>query len=77
MYIKVDVTTDAKEERFVKKGDDNYAVSVREKPRQNLANRRILELVRENLAAGEKRAEIKIVSGHHSPKKIISLELHI
>lgn len=73
MYIKVKVKAGAKEEKFVKKSDDHFEVSVKEPAERNLANTRVLELVREYFKVYDK--EVRIVSGHHSPGKIISLDI--
>lgn len=73
MYIKITVVTGAKEEMLTKTGEDSFDVSVREKPEQNMANKRVLELIRQ--AFGEEAGQIRIVSGHHSPNKIISVDL--
>ena len=73
MYIRIDVTTEAKKESVEKTGTDSFNISVREKAERNMANRRILELVRKEF--GGKGVIAKIISGHHSPRKIISIEL--
>ena len=69
MYIKVHVVTESKQEVVTEK-DDLLYVSVREKAQQGLANRRMLELLRARFGT---RTEIRIVSGHHSPHKIVSI----
>lgn len=71
MYIKVKVSAGAKKEKFIKKSDDHFEISVREPAERNLANKRVLELVREYFTGYNKA---KIVGGHHSPSKIISLD---
>ena len=71
MYIHVKVTTEAKREEFNKKNEDHYEVSVREPAERNLANTRVLELLAINLHIPESR--IRIVNGHHSPTKLISI----
>ena len=72
MYIKVDVRTEAREETISKTASDSFFISVREKAEQNSANRRMLELIRREF--GGRGVAVKIVSGHHSPRKIISVE---
>lgn len=72
MYIKVEVHADAKKEIVEKRGDDSYFIAVRQKAEQNQANRRVMELIKSEFA--DKRIIIKIVSGHHSPHKILSIE---
>ena len=72
MYIKFRVHAGHHTERVVKGSDTAYEVWLREPAEQNQANRRVLELVRELYPAAR---GIKIVSGHHSPGKIISVEV--
>lgn len=71
MYIKVKVTTGAKREKIVKKSDDHFEMSVKEPAERNLANKKIVELLRDYFKVYN---SIRIVSGHHSPSKIISLD---
>lgn len=73
MYIKVEVLVGAKEEYVKKTGSDSFVISVREKAEQNSANRRVLELIRREL--GGRGVLIKIISGHHSPRKILGVEM--
>lgn len=70
MYIKVKVVTESKIEKFQKITDDSFKVSVREKAEFNLANKRVIEILRENFSS----KSIKLVSGHHSPSKIFSID---
>lgn len=69
-YIKVQVLSGSKKEAITEKGDVLY-ISVREKAKQGAANRRMLELARVHFGAGRR---VRIVSGHHSPHKIISVD---
>jgi uncharacterized protein (TIGR00251 family) len=71
MYIKVKASTGAKKEKFLKKSADHFEISVKEPAERNLANKRIIELVREYFKVYN---NVKIISGHHSPSKIISLD---
>ncbi len=71
MYIKVHVVAGAKKELVTKRGPDSYDISVREPAERNLANRRVLELVAREL--GLSVGKVRIVSGHHSPSKILSV----
>ena len=71
MYIKIKVTTDAKKEKLVKKSEDHFEISVKEPAERNLANKKIIELLRDYFKVYN---SVKIVSGHHSPSKIISLD---
>ena len=72
MYIKVRVKTDAKKEKIAKKSEDHFDIDVRESAERNLANKRVLELVRDYFKVYN--GKVRIVSGHHSPSKIISLD---
>ena len=71
MFIKVKVTTDAKREKIVKKTNDHFDISVKESAERNMANKKVIELLREYLKVYN--GEVKIVSGQHSRSKIISL----
>ncbi len=70
MYRKVHVVTESKKEVIAEKDDVLY-VSVKAKAEQGQANKRVLELLRAKFGA---RTRVRIVSGHHSPHKIISVE---
>lgn len=69
MYIKVKVVPDAKEEKIEQLKDDEYRIWVKVPAEHNRANIRILELIR-NLY---KDTSVRLVSGHHSPSKIIAV----
>lgn len=71
MYIKVKVTTKARREGIEKKTKDSYNIEVKEPAEQNLANRRVCELIAGEFAVPVKA--VRIVSGHHSPSKILSV----
>ena len=74
MYIKVKVTAGAKKEKFVKKTKDHFDVSVKEPAERNLANKKVVELVRDYFKVYN--GEVRIVSGHHSPSKIINIDIN-
>ncbi len=73
MYVKIRVKASAKEEKFVQKTYDHFEISVREAAERNLANGRVLELVARHfkLPIGK----VRIISGHHSPSKILSVDI--
>lgn len=71
MYIKVKVTPEAKKEKFEEIRDDLFEISVKEKAKQNMANKRVQELIARHF--GIMKGEVKIISGHRSPSKIISI----
>lgn len=72
MYIHVRVLADAKKERVENVGENRWRVDVTEPAKQNLANRRVVELLAAQYHTTPGR--IKIVSGHRSPSKILSLQ---
>lgn len=71
MYIRVRVSAGAKKEVFKRASEDSFLVSVKEPAEQNLANKRVLELVAHHFGISQRA--IRIVSGHHSPGKILSI----
>lgn len=70
MYIKVRVKTKQKNDSFVRISDSLYEVSVKEKPQNNEANLKIKALLQDYF----KTSHIKLVSGHHHPIKLFSVE---
>lgn len=71
MYIHAKVTTGVKKEIFKIKNDDHFEISVREKAERNLANTRVIELVALHFKIPE--SHIRIINGHHSPSKLLSI----
>ena len=65
MYIHV-----RKVESIVQISDTKFEVSVKEEAKQNRANTRMIDLIKEYFKANK----VKIVSGHHSPSKLLSVE---
>lgn len=73
MYIKVKVIAGAKKEEIIKKKSDTYIISVKEPAERNLANRRICQIIAFLFEINIKN--IRIISGHQSPSKILSINL--
>ena len=71
MYIRVSVSAGAKKEVFKQVKNDSFLAAVKDPPEQNRANKRVLELVAAHFGILPK--QIRIVSGHHSPGKILSI----
>lgn len=70
MYVKVKIIAGARKELITKDSIDHYSISVKEKAENNNANRRLLEIMH-----GEyPNTIIRLISGHHSPSKILSIE---
>jgi uncharacterized protein YggU (UPF0235/DUF167 family) len=72
MYVKVRVTAGAKVELLKKKTEDSFVLSVREEAKQNMANRRVKTLLARHFEVPQNK--VRIISGHHSPSKILSVE---
>ncbi len=73
MYIKVRVKADAKHELVTKKARDHFEIFVKEKAERNMANRRVCELIAREYVIPI--GKVKIISGHHSPSKILSVDV--
>lgn len=73
MYIKVKVVASAKKEIIKKISNDTYHISIREPAERNLANKRICELM--SLIYTVNIKAIRIISGHHSSSKILSINI--
>lgn len=71
MYIRVRVSAGAKKESFEVSSSDSFLVSVKEPAEGNQANTRVLEIIAEYFDVLPK--QIRIISGHHSPGKILSI----
>lgn len=72
MYVRVTAHPGAKKEKILKESETEFTISVKEKAERNLANRRIVEIIAEELNTEVKR--VRIISGHRSQRKIISIE---
>jgi uncharacterized protein (TIGR00251 family) len=72
MYIKLKVFPDQKKETFAVVGENRFEVRVRVPAERNLANTRVIELTAEHFGVSVK--QVRIISGHHHPSKILSVE---
>ena len=72
MYIKIKVTPNAKKEKFERKQEDFFEIAVKEKAKQNMANERAREIIARYF--GIIKGKVRIISGHRSPSKIISVD---
>jgi uncharacterized protein YggU (UPF0235/DUF167 family) len=70
MYIKVKIIAGARKEKIEKVSLDHYNISVKEKAENNRANDRLLEIMRKEYP----NTIIRLISGHHSPSKILSID---
>ena len=69
MYLKVRAHPGAKAEKIVEKPDGSLEIWTRAPAERGLANKRIVEIVRER--SGNPAGGVAIVSGHTSPSKIL------
>lgn len=72
MYVRVEVYAGTKKEKISIIGENRLEIKVKELAERNLANHRVREIVAEHY--GVLVTEAKIVAGHHSQRKIISIE---
>lgn len=70
MYLKLKVIPDSKQEKVEQMKDDEYRVWVKAPAERGLANTRVLELMRELYP----NKRVRLVSGHTSPSKIVSID---
>lgn len=73
MFIKVKVQAAAKREMIKQKNKDTYVISIKEPAERNLANKRVCEIVA--ISFGVLTQNVRIISGHQSPNKILSINL--
>lgn len=69
MYLKIKVIADSKQEKVEQIKSDEYRIWVRMPAENNAANNRVLEIIRGMYPA----TSVRLVSGHHSPSKIVSI----
>lgn len=72
MYIKVTVTPKAKKAMLEEVSADHFKVSVKEPAERNLANRAVVLSIARHFKVPQ--GKVRIVSGHHSHSKILSLD---
>lgn len=73
MYIKIRVVTDSKKELLTKVSEDHFSATVKEAAERNMANKRVMQLVAAHFAVPPNK--VRIISGHHSPGKILSVDV--
>lgn len=72
MLVKVRVCANARKESFEPLSPHTLKISVREKPLENAANRRAVELVALHFKVPKNR--VRIIRGRRSPSKIFSID---
>lgn len=73
MYIHVRVFPGSKKEEIIQKTDDHFEFKIKEKAERGEANKKVLDIVRQIFPNAR---EIKIINGHHSPSKLLSVNLN-
>lgn len=73
MYIRVKVLAGVKRELLKELGENRLEIHVKEPALANLANKRVVEIVAFRMGISVKK--VKIISGHHSPTKILAVEI--
>jgi uncharacterized protein YggU (UPF0235/DUF167 family) len=73
MYIKVLVTAGAGKESLIKKSEDHFKISVKEKAERNMANKRVLKLIAEHFNVSVNK--VRIVNGHTHSSKLLVVDL--
>ena len=71
MYIKVKVTAGAKKETIKDLSNNRYEIFVKLPAERNLANTRVREIIASIYKVNIKA--VRIISGHQSPSKILSI----
>jgi len=75
MYIKVKAFPSSKKESLIKETDDRFIIHIKEPSKRNLANKRIILLLAEYFKIS--KGKVRIISGHHSPSKIVSIDIYL
>ena len=70
LYIKIRVKPNSKKEEVIKKGEDHYVISIKERAERNMANKRIIEILKGMFP----KTFVRIISGHQSPSKIVAVD---
>ncbi|HPX51725.1 MAG TPA: DUF167 family protein [Candidatus Pacearchaeota archaeon] len=71
MLIKVKVNVLSKEDKVIKKSEDNFEVFVKVDAQRNMANKRIIELLAEYFNLPQYR--IKMIKGFKESNKIFNI----
>ena len=71
MHVRIMVKTNAARERMVK--GKTLTLYVKEPPHDNLANRRVVQLVAKHF--GVASSGVRLVAGHRKPGKTLSIQL--
>lgn len=73
MYIKVRVFPESKKEKIEQKNENNFTLFVKEPAERNMANNRIRQIMADFYRVNVN--SVRILNGHHSPSKILSINV--
>lgn len=73
MYIKVRVKPGMKKEEFLEKSKNYFEISVKEKAKMNMANKRVLCILAKYFNVPINK--VRIVNGHHHRSKLVSVDI--
>ena len=71
MEVKVRVRANARRDKIEEVSKTSFKISVREKPLDNAANRRVVELIAAHFKLS--KARVRIIRGQRSPSKVLSV----
>jgi len=72
MFLKIRVKVGARKESVIKKDEDTFLISVKEKAERNEANLRVRQII-SNLY-GLSIGKVQIIKGQQSPSKILKID---
>jgi uncharacterized protein YggU (UPF0235/DUF167 family) len=72
MYIRVHAVPGARKETVTKESDTVFYIAVKEPAEQNLANKRVREILAQEFDVTT--AQVRMLTGHHSRSKMYSIE---
>jgi len=73
MFLKVRVKVGSKKEEIIKKDEETFLISVKEKAKRNEANLRVRQII--SCLYGVSTKKIQIIKGHQSPSKLLRVDL--
>ncbi len=73
MIIKVKVFTSSKKREIVDKGENSFEIKVKEKPQNNLANERVVQILASYFKISEN--SVKLVKGRKQTSKIFKIDI--
>ncbi len=71
MYVRVHAVPGARKERITKKDETTFHIAVKEPAQQNLANKRIREMLAQEFNVSV--AQVRMLTGHRSSTKLYSI----